>query len=102
MIAREVGKQGHIEFDTGNASLFEAVRRNFHRHRARTVTVPVAQFTVQPCGIGRGVDTAFQRARKTVADGAGHRAAAIQFIECLCNPLAARGFAVGAGDARHP
>ena len=50
------------------------VRRNFHRHGARAAAIPVPQLPVQPRRVGRGIDAAFQRAGKTVADRARHRA----------------------------
>ena len=69
---------------------------------ARAAAIPVPQLPVQPRRVGRGIDAAFQRAGKTVADRARHRAAALQPVERLRDPLAASRFAVGAGHTDHP
>ena len=102
MIASEVGEQRHIELDAGHAPLFQSMRRNFHRHCACAFAIPLAQLAVQPRRIGRSVDACFQRIGKSVTQRARHRAMPAQMVERLGDPLAARGFAVGAGHTHHP
>ena len=101
---RQVGEQRAVERDAVHAALGEAVRRHFHRHRARALRRSNRSSSrLQLERIGRGVATASRRAPgKPVPSVPITPARAPRRVERRRDPLAARGLAVGAGDAAHP
>ena len=102
VVARDVGQQRDVEFDSGEPVLLDAVRGNFHAHRTGAAPDEFIERAMQPHRVRRGVQRCLQCAGKTAAEHADHRAFAARARERLRDPVAARSLPIGAGDANHP
>ena len=102
MIARKIGKQREVEGNAVHASLIEAVRGHFHRHRDCTPGPEPAQQLLELRRVGCGVGCRVERAPQSVAQRAEHRSASSCRVEACRDPMRTGGLAVGAGDADHP
>ena len=75
MVAREVGEQRDVERDAVDAALVEAVRRHFHRDRARARRLEAREQLVQRAASGVVCVAGRERADEAVAERADDRGA---------------------------
>jgi len=101
VVASEIGEERDVEFNAGYPVLVEPDRGHLHRHRLRAATRKLGQLRVQPYCIGCGVGDGLVRRAQSVPERSDHRAFAAGARQGLCDPLTARGLAVGASYADH-
>ncbi|MCY1291673.1 hypothetical protein D9M70_408720 [compost metagenome] len=84
-----------------DALLLQAVRGHFHRHGTRAGVMQRRQAGLQLHRVGRGEAGRLQGTGEAGAERADGRARGARGLQHARQPLAARGLAVGAGDAGH-
>ena len=101
VIARQVGEHCDFKMRAVDPALIQPVRRHLDCHALRALGTVTGEFFLQRNRVGRSVGAAFQRAPEAIANGADHRCLAPQRAQRLCQPVADRSLAVGAGHADH-
>ena len=99
VILREIREHGDVERGAVHAPLMQRVRRHFHCHRLSTRVAQLSETALQLRRVGRRETGVHELTGQAGAERADDRATLAQRGQRCRNPLAARGFAVRAGDA---
>ena len=89
VIARKVGEQCRIEFDAIDATLVDAMRRNFHCAAHDPVGMQSGQLRLQRNCVRRGVHRGVQRSRESASQRADHSGLPPQSRQRLRDPVRA-------------
>ena len=100
MIAAQVGKNRRIKNHTIYPTLLQPMRGHFHGDTHGSRRTHLCQQAVQGNRIRGGVAGFLQLAIQTIAERACYTCWCV-LIQRLRNKLAARGLAIGAGNAHH-
>ncbi len=99
VVAREIGEDGHVEVDSGHASLVERVARDFGDEFGCAARHAFGHQLEQVARFGRGVDRRPHFAGHMIFNGADENRLARGGIQQRFGQKGRGGFAVGAGDS---